>query len=269
MPFCSLCDGISLYYESSGKGNPIFFIHGWSFNSRIFNGQRDCLQDQFQVVGVDLRGHGKSETGKERPTLQQFASDLDHILKRLELNEVSVVGWSMGGLIAIRLFSLCPERLKSLILVSATPSLIQREGFAHALPLSVVKRLRSQVTRDHLKAIKMFRDLILSPEEERSDIIDAIKKTLNDEINVSKETAADSLSSLMEEDLRNSVENISLPALIIHGEKDQICFPGAALFLKESLTNAKLIMMQGCGHAPFLTSPLQFNKELTEFLHSL
>jgi pimeloyl-ACP methyl ester carboxylesterase len=178
MPYCTLNDGTKLFYESCGRGNPLLFIHGWSFNSTIWEGHLDYLKDQFQVIAVDLRGHGKSEQGEGRSSLQQFASDLNYMIKRLELNKVNVVGWSMGGCLAIRLAQSCPERMKSLILVSTTPSLIQREGFPHALPLAVVKRLKAQVKRDHLKALKAFRDLILTPEEEGLDTIGAVKEIL-------------------------------------------------------------------------------------------
>jgi pimeloyl-ACP methyl ester carboxylesterase len=73
----------------------------------------------------------------------------------------------------------------------------------------------------------------------------------------------------MEEDMRDSLERIPLPTLIIHGEQDQICLTGAAFFLREKLSHAKLLILKGCGHAPFLNNPLQFNKALMEFIHSL
>ena len=269
MPYCTLNEGARLFYESSGRGKPLLLVHGWSFNAGIWKDQIKHLKDQFQLIAVDLRGHGKSGAGKAKLTLEQFASDLAHLVERLELREVNLLGWSMGGSIALRLSLSCPERMKSLILVSTTPSLIQRDGFPHALPPVVVKRLRGKATRNHRKAFQMFLDQVFSPEEEKSDTIDTIKNNLSHEMNGSKETAEDSLASLMEEDLRNSLYRISLPTLIIHGDRDRICLPGAALFLRERLSNAKLLILKGCGHAPFLTSPLQFRKGLTEFLHSL
>jgi len=269
MPYCTQKDGTRLYYESSGKGNSILFIHGWSFDSKIWEIQKKILNDHFHIITVDLRGHGKSEAGKMRLSLQQFAFDLVHLLEKLDLHEVNVAGWSMGGCLALRLSLSCPERMKSLILISTTPSLIQREGFPHALPLSTVKRLRTQVLRDHRKAIQTFRNLILSPEEERLDTIDAIKNSLRHDLNIPRDVTEISLVSLMEEDLRNSLNGISLPTLIIHGEKDRLCLPQAALFLREKLVHAKLLMLKESGHAPFLTYPLHFFRGLTEFLHSL
>ena len=269
VPYLMLNDGTRLSYESCGRGNLVLFIHGWSFNSGIWKGQIEHLRDQFQIIAVDLRGHGKSEQGEGRSSLQQFASDLNYMIKRLELNKVNVVGWSMGGCLAIRLAQSCPERMKSLILVSTTPSLIQREGFPHALPLAVVKKLKAEVKRDHRKALKAFRDLILSPEEESLDTIDTIKNSLRHGLNGSRETAENSLVSLMEEDLRDSLGSISLPTLIIHGDRDQICLPGAAVYLNEKVKGSKLLMLKECGHAPFLTYPLQFRAGLTRFLHSL
>ena len=269
MLYCTLNDGANLSYESCGRGNPLLFIHGWSFNAGIWKGQIEHLRDQFQIIAVDLRGHGKSEAGKARLSLPQFASDLAHLVERLELREVNLVGWSMGGSIALRLSLSCPERMKSLILVSTTPSLIQREGFPHALPLAVVKRLKAEVKRDHRKALKAFRDLILSPEEEGLDTIGAVKEILIQEFNGSQETSEASLVALMEEDLRASLDGLSLPTLIIHGDKDRICLPGAAVYLNEKVQGSKLLMLKECGHAPFLTYPLQFRAGLTRFLHSL
>jgi pimeloyl-[acyl-carrier protein] methyl ester esterase len=269
MPYCTLNDGTKLYYESSGKGKLLLFIHGWSFNSRIWKGQIDHLKDQFQVLVVDLRGHGASEMGKENLSVQQFASDLDQIIKRLELENVNIVGWSMGGFVAIRLFFLCPERLSSLILVSTTPSLIQRDGFPHALPLAVVKRLKGQVKKYPLKALQDFRNMILSGEEEALENINEIREVLNQGLDVSQKTAEDSLSSLMEEDLREQSYKISLPSLIIHGDKDQICLPEAAFYLKERLKISRLLLLKGCGHASFLTYSLKFHEGLIQFLHSL
>jgi pimeloyl-[acyl-carrier protein] methyl ester esterase len=269
MPYCTLNDDTRLHYESSGTGNPVLLIHGWSFNSRVWKGQIEQLKNYFQVIAVDVRGHGKSETGKDGFSLQQVASDLDKILKKLELNEVNVVGWSMGGSIAIRLFTVCPERLKSFTLVSTTPSLIRRDGFPAALPLAVVKRLKTLVKRDPVKAFRDFRGMILSGKEEGLEHIADVKEILTREVTVSKEVAEKSLVSLMEEDLRELLDRISLPTLIIHGDTDQICLPEAAFYLQEKVRGSRLLMLKGCGHAPFLTFPLQFHEELTRFLHSL
>jgi pimeloyl-[acyl-carrier protein] methyl ester esterase len=135
--------------------------------------------------------------------------------------------------------------------------------------LAVVKRLKAEVKRDHRKALKAFRDLILSPEEESLDTIGAVKEILIQEFNGSQETSESSLVALMEEDLREFLDGLSLPTLIVHGDKDRICLPGAAVYLNEKVQGSKLLMLKECGHAPFLTYPLQFRAGLTRFLHSL
>lgn len=264
-----MTDGAKLHYKTLGRGTPLLFIHGWLFNSGIWKYQLEHFKKQFHVISVDLRGFGKSEIGKAKPSLEQFVFDIEQLLKELSLHNVNIVGWSMGGFIAMKLALFCPERLKSLTLVSTTPSLIQRDGFPQALPPVIVNRIKTQIARTPKKTMENFQELIFSPEEKKLNTINTLKKILIHESNESVECLENSLDSFMKEDLRSSLHKISLPALIIHGNKDCICMPEAALFLKEKLKRASLYLLKECGHAPFLTLPYQFNKILTSFLSSL
>ena len=94
------CNGADLYYEDHGEGQPIVFLHGVMAGIRYFEPQLRGLSDRYRTIGMDFRGHGRSEKTELEHTVPRYARDLDAFIEHQALDEVILVGWSMGALVA-------------------------------------------------------------------------------------------------------------------------------------------------------------------------
>src|SRR6476469_9005727 len=94
-----LPDGASLAYDEAGAGRPVVLIHGVSMSRRYFERNLAALSERFHVVNVDLRGHGESPSHDGGHTVAQYARDVRHLLRALDLDGAVLVGWSMGSLV--------------------------------------------------------------------------------------------------------------------------------------------------------------------------
>jgi len=168
-------DGIRLYYEEKGEGKPIVFIHGWTADHTVFNPQVEALSSEFKVVTYDLRGHGESDRPDKGLTLKRFATDLRELIEHLNLNDVIVVGWSMGSSIIfeyVRNFGV--EYLSKVCILDMTPKLINDDSWKLGLNHGTFTT---------------------------KDTFDALTVMCNNWMDFAKEFAADALPYLNEEQL--------------------------------------------------------------------
>jgi pimeloyl-[acyl-carrier protein] methyl ester esterase len=145
-----------------------------------------------------------------------------------------------------------------------------RDGFPHGLPAAVLKRMLKLADADFSRALQEFHGLLLSEQDRELPSGDEIRDLLTNEQYLPQPDAARSLlASLAREDLRDKLGGIRIPCLLMHGDQDRICLPGASAYMQEQLAHAALITFPGTGHAPFLTRADGFNHSLTAFLRSV
>lgn len=125
MPTLQVND-IDLYYELFGEGEPLLLIHGLGSSSRDWEMQIDFFAQNYQVITIDVRGHGKSGKPPGPYSIPLFAEDTAKLLRALGVSPVHILGISLGGMIAFQLGISHPEMVKSLIIVNSTPELIPR-----------------------------------------------------------------------------------------------------------------------------------------------
>ena len=126
-------NGAELYYESDGNGVSVVFLHGVLMSSRFFIEQQPLSQD-YQLVTLDFRGHGRSEKTATGHTLPQYARDVEAFLDTQNLSEIVLIGWSMGSLVAweyVRQFG--TDRLQGFVSVEQQPLDLKREGYEHGV----------------------------------------------------------------------------------------------------------------------------------------
>jgi len=269
MPFYTTPDGVKLYYESAGNGKPLLFLHGWAMSSRVWNYQVEYFSREYQVITLDLRGHGRSGSLKRECTLTSLSRDISNVIKGLQLDTLTLVGWSLAVSLIVRLCHSHRLPVDSLVLVDGTPCFVSREDFPCGLPSLQVKKMLKRIDGNFPRALEEFHNLLLSPEDGERENSDTIWDLLtNERYFPMRETARDLLVSLADEDMRNEITAITMPVLLMHGEQDTICPVGASRYMKEHLGSAELAVFQGAGHAPFLTQAEDFNQRLTAFLRS-
>lgn len=262
----SLRDGRNLAWRQFGEGAPLVMLHGWSMSGAVFTEIAENLSANFQVYCPDLSGHGWSESGGSL-NLETLTDDLVDWLTALSIEDPALLGWSLGGQVAMRLAQRHDLSVERLVLVSTTPCFCQKEDWPHGLTVTQVRSMNRQLQRSYLKTLGDFFDLQFSEDEisetRRRDILAfAIRASrLPDPAD-----CMDALAILSGEDLRESLIKITCPTLILHGRADQIVPCGAGEYLAESISGAQFHQMPGVGHAPFMSTPEECEERVRSFL---
>ena len=270
MPFFKTTDGHNLHYRITGKGKPIIFVHGWTMNSLVWKYQSDELAKDFQVIAVDLREHGKSECEMRNAEygFNIFVQDLKELINFLGIKKFTLAGWSMVSFIIARYYFKYPEDVEKLIFIGGTPKFLSENGYPHGQPMTMVKRLEQNLKRDYENHIREFcGKLFISGERIDDSKLSEIESLMfNEDFPPSSDVVLQTLNSLLKDDIRDNLNDIKVPTLIIHGSIDKICPVGAGRYMAKKIPDSKLIILEGVGHAPFLTQPERVNKEIKEFI---
>ncbi len=262
-----LGDG-QLYYETAGNGMPLVLSHAAFIDSRMFDAVWEPLAEHFQVIRYDMRGFGKSSpvTG---PLCRR--SDLDRLLTHLGLEQVHLVGCSMGGEISIDLALEQPQRIKSLTLVGATPSGFQMQGEP---PRYLFEMFETLQKGDIDRASELQIRIWLDGEHREPDQVDSTlrKKALEmNRIPVSQSTffiADTQPANPLDPPAVTRLESVKCPALIVAGALDNSEVLRAANEMAERIPYARKALIDSTGHVPSYEKPEAFTKLLIDFLTS-
>lgn len=269
MPYVESRDGAKIYYEESGVGQPLVFVHGWAMSGRVWHFQQK-LADSHRLIVMDLRGHGHSSTAVDGYSLGNFAADVVALCEQLDLVGAILVGWSMGAQVVLQAFPDLKQHLTGLVLVGGTPRFSAAQGYPHGLPPAEVKGMLLRLKRDYQKTMGdffrgMFAEGELDHEQYQRIVHEVVLKGRSPE----PEAALKSLQILAEADLRPNLGQIDCPVLLVHGSKDTICIPAASTYMAGELPRARLHIIEGSGHAPFIARPAEFNSMVRGFLRDL
>lgn len=235
---------------------PLVCLHGWSLSSSVFAGLVEGLAPGRRLLLPDLRGHGARAGVPAAPFgLDDLAADLDALLESEDVRDAVLLGWSLGAQVALAALPRIRRRVSSLVLVSATPRFTACEGWAHGLPAQSVEVLALRVRRDPARAVARFFEGMFADGE-----LDAAGRTRVDALRAAlpppdPAAAAAGLEILLRADLRGALGAVDTPTLVVHGERDPICPTGAGRALAAAIPGARLALVAGAGHAPFLSRP--------------
>jgi pimeloyl-ACP methyl ester carboxylesterase len=257
---------VRLHISDAGYGRPVVLIHGWPLSDEMFEYQyNDLIEKKFRVIGITLRGFGKSDKPYGKYNYDVHALDIKRILSKLEITNAVLVGFSMGGAIAIRFASAdSGAHVSKLVLVgAAAPIWTQRKDFPYNLPKSAVNDLIELNYKDRPKLLSNFAKIFSATE---TSLNDGIGNWLNGIcLSASSYATAQCLIALRDTDLRSDLAKISIPTVIMHGKKDKICSFDLAEQMKAGISNSHIIHFENSGHSLFLEETQKFNAELIKF----
>ena len=215
-----------------------FYIHGWAVNQKIWP-QALCTKESYF--------YNCSQYPDESHLDATF-----HSVWLIKKEKITVIGWSLGGMLAMQLAELYPDKIKRLILIASTPRFTAGKEYNGGVSPSVVKNLLRKISRNKNKAQQDFYELMFS--EEEADAKKKFMKTIDlTFFNIEENVLEKGLKYLLLKDLRSNLSRITVPTEIIHGSKDSICLPEAARYMKEHIPVARLLYIENAGHIPFLT----------------
>lgn len=257
---------VKLHVVDLGDGPAIVLIHGWPLNNAMYEYQYQYLvRKGFRVIGISLRGYGKSDKPYGKYDFDVFSDDIKVVLEKLKIEKAVLGGFSMGGAVVIHYVTKYNGAHvgKLALFGAAAPSWVQRPGFPYGLPVDGAKAFVQLTTTDRPKVVDDFGKVMGATETALSPGMSDWLKNINME--ASPYAATESVRALAEIDLRQNLSRIDVPVAIFHGTKDKLCDFVFAEQLQKGIKNSFVIKFENSGHALFIEEMEKFNTELEKF----
>ena len=260
-----------IFYQDIGTGQPVVLIHGWPLSHRMWELQVPVLTAAgFRTVAYDRRGFGHSGFPAGGYDYDTFAADLNDLLTELDLRDVVLVGFSMGGgEVARFLGTYGTERVSKAVLVSSvTPFLGQTDGNPDGVPQEVFEGMLKDMTADRAAFLQafnktFFNDGLLSHPVSQGHLDYAFQIAVMAQPLATVECA----KAFAGTDFRPDMAAFTVPTLIVHGDADQIVpIEASGARAAEMLPNAQYEVISGAPHGLYLTDAENFNGLLLDFL---
>jgi len=264
---------VELYYEDHGSGTPVVLIHGWPLSGRSWENQVPALVEAgHRVITYDRRGFGSSSQPWEGYDYDTFAGDLDALLVHLDLREVGLVGFSMGGGEVVRYIATYgTERIAKAVLASAVPPFLYKsdDNPDGGLDDETIAGFQNGVKADRIAFLDEFTTGFFSAGTDMK-VSEAQRIYARDiAAFASPKGTIDCISAFAYTDFRGEVAKISVPTLILHGDADAIVpFEVSGKRSAEMIAGATLVLIEGGPHGINASHPDEFNSALIEFLAS-
>ncbi len=262
---------IDLYYEDHGTGKPVVLIHGWPLSGDAWEKQVPALmQGGYRVITYDRRGFGKSSRPTTGYDYDTFAADLQTLLTKLELRDVTLVGFSMGGgEVARYLGKYGSERVSKAVFMAAIPPfLLQTPANPAGVDGKLFDGIKQAIAADRpaflTSFLANFYNLDVLGGKSISD--EAVRQSWNIAAGASPQGTLDCVQAWLT-DFRDDLARIKVPTLVIHGDADRI-LPLAATGNRthELVKGSRLVVVEGGPHGLNWTHADQVNRALREFL---
>lgn len=273
MPFIDAKDGTKLYYKDWGTGRPVVLIHGWPLDADMWEYQMPALTEAgFRTVAYDRRGFGRSDQPWSGYDYDTFADDLKAVLDHLDLQDVALVGFSMGGGEIARYMSRHGgARVSAAVLVSAvTPMLVKTPDHPDGVDGSVFQGMIAGLKKDRPHFLANFSKTFFGVGVFSSpSSAELIEWTGNVAMLASPKATTACVTAFGTTDFRADMAHFRVPTLVIHGDADQtvpIDVSGEAA--ASAITGARLEIYDGAPHAVPFTHADRLNDDLIAFLTS-
>ena len=257
---------VHLHVTDAGEGRPIVLLPGWPLSDEMYEYQyNDLMNKKFRVIGITLRGFGRSSKPYGAYNYDVHAKDIKSVLDKLDIKDAVLGGFSMGGAIAIRyVANYDAAHVSKLVLAgAAAPVWTQRKDFPYNLPLSAVDDLIALNFSDRPKLLSDFAKIFSATE---TTLNEGIGKWLNGiGLVATAHATGQCLYALRDTDLRSDLKKIKIRTLILHGKKDKICSYDLAEQMKAGIKDSHLVPFENSGHSLFLEETKKFNSELIKF----
>jgi non-heme chloroperoxidase len=262
---------IEIYYEDHGSGQPVVLIHGYPLNGRSWERQqRELLAAGYRAINYDRRGFGLSSQPTTGYDYDTFAADLNALLDHLALDEVDLVGFSMGtGEVTRYLGKYGSRRVRKAALLGAIPPfLLKTDDNPEGVDGSVFEGIKTAIVADRYTYFKDFLDNFYNVDKLGGSRISdqAWQASFNVAATASPYATYACVDTWLT-DFRADLAKIDVPVLVVHGTEDRILpYESTAKRLPALVADLKLVSVKGGPHNIGWTHPEEVNPALLEFL---
>ena len=273
MSYVTTQDGTQIFYKDWGSGQPIVFSHGWPLSSDDWDGQMlYFVQKGYRVIAHDRRGHGRSSQVSGGHDMNHYADDLAAVTAHLNLQNAIHVGHSTGGGEVARYIARHGTgRVAKAVLISSVPPLMARTaGNPDGVPMEVLDGIRAGVAANRAQFFKEFPTPFYGFNRPGAKVSDGIALNWWRQAMMGSIVAHyEGIKAFSETDQTEDLKKITVPALVMHGEDDQIVPLAISSQLSAKLIpNAKLKVYAGLPHGMCATHADLINPDLLAFLKS-
>ena len=264
MPAIKTPQGMRWNYQVKGEGPCLLLLHGWAADGRIWSNQVNYFARCYQVIALDLPGHGRSSW--KDMTLEEMAGDIVFLMDALGIRRSNIMTSSMGALVAIQFCAMFSDRVRRLVLGGGLPKFSKSHDFPFGLEVPRIRKLGSQLDTDFPSILNVFYRSLFTIEERESQKFKWLDMFPKPADLPDKEALKFFLRILEKTDLRPMYRGLRMPVMLINGSEDYIAGRDALVFLQKELPRARLEILSGCSHFSFLTREEEFNHKVHEFL---
>ena len=233
-------------------------LPGWGADPGVFDGLMRALSPRIASAAPHVSGNLLGHAPDLRAVAAALAADAPA--------RCTVIGWSLGGQIALEWARARPQQVERLVLFATTPRFVQRDGWTCAMDPQVFGDFTDAVAADPAGTLSRFNALQAYGDVFPRAVLHRLRALSGARAAPSAQSLASGLRLLATSDLRASLHGISQPTLVLHGARDQVVPIGAAEALASALPHGELAVLIGAAHVPFLSQPQTVARIVSEFL---
>lgn len=264
MPRFEVADDVEINYQDRGSGQPIVFVHGWAGAGDVWDYQVLDLADRYRVITIDQRGHGESDKPWGDYSYDTLCGDLQALMGGLGLQDVTLVGWSMGGHIGLKYAQTIGDPVTRLVTTGAGPRFLQAPDAPFGGEPDSADGLLEAIRVDRVGTIVG----LYQQNFHRTDLGATRDWIVSHALKTPAHVGLGTFEALLAEDLRPGLPDIEIPVGVFSGEHDAIWDPQWSQWIVDHAPNASLHTFSNSGHVAFIEDREEWNAALVEFIET-
>ncbi|MBG7601338.1 MAG: pimeloyl-ACP methyl ester esterase BioH [Gammaproteobacteria bacterium] len=240
---------MGLYTETTGSGRPLVLLHGWGMNAAVWQPLLPILSREWRVTLVELPGHGDSDSLPLDSSMDDWA---DACLQAAPPQAIWM-GWSLGAQIALQAALREPQRLTALVMLAGTPCFVHRSDWPCGMAEVDLQQFGEALTASPVQTLMRFLGLQVRGSQQPGAVLRQLKASLSMRPAASAHALLTGLQLLLQTDQRSQLHQLETPSLWLYGEQDKLVTAATAGCVRLLRADAKIEVIDGAGHAPFLS----------------
>ncbi|KRN89319.1 alpha/beta fold hydrolase [Ligilactobacillus ceti] len=270
MPYLKTNDNVDLHYEVSGSGKPLLLLPGWTCTTEFWQKNVPTLSKHFKVITLDFRGHGQSDKVFSGHRIARYAMDVKNVLDTLDVEHVTVLGWSMGAAVLwsyLELFG--NHRVDSLICVDQSPAqYVQADwqwGQKACFDVETFIQTCAAIKYDPSGSAAGLVSACLHniPTDEEAELLASEINRCPGQIRI------DIMRDHTNLDWRDFIPNIKVPTLVCVARNSQVFDWHGSAWVGANIPNAQTVFFENSGHMLFWDEPEKFNQTVIDFIENI
>lgn len=262
---------VRIYYNDYGTGKPVILIHGWPLSSDMWEYQiNDLVNSGHRVIAYDRRGFGQSSKPWDGYDYDTMTDDLKALIDNLELKDITLIGFSMGGGEVVRYFSRHGGKgiTKVILIASITPYMLQTDSNPNGVPQETFDGMTEEMLNDRIDFLdgfgKTFFGVGILNHPLSDPLLDYFRMLTSF---ASPRATQECAKAFATTDFRKEMSSVNVPTLIIHGDADEtVPLAATAQEAVKAIPGSTLTIYENSPHGLFYTDRVRLNKDLISFL---